>query len=90
MKQPKLWRRWFAKQTERIEITHETNTLVVVRASRSLTPVSCPECGSDLHSHDGAGAEALICHASLPTQTSDDVIGNAEGPHDGRDELRNL
>lgn len=90
MKQPKLWRRWFAKQTERIEITHETNTLVVVRASRGLTPSSCPECGSDLHSDDSTAAEALICHASLRTQTSDELFGNAEEPHGRPDELRNL
>jgi hypothetical protein len=86
MKQPKLWRRWFAKRTERIEITHETNTLIVMRASRSLTPVDCPECGSDLHSHNGANSEALICHALVLTQTSGEKTGNPEKRLARRDE----
>lgn len=90
MKQPKLWRRWFAKQTERIEITHETNTLIIMRASRGLTPVRCPECGSDLHSDAGAATEALICPAALLSRISEDRIGNIDEPQGGQDELRNL
>lgn len=80
MKQPKLWRRWFAKRTERIEITHETNTVVVMRASGMSTRVRCPECGSDIHSHKGASTETLICRASLPAQTGASELVEDELP----------
>ena len=85
-----MWRRWgFGKRRERIEITHETNTVVIMRKLPPSQPVVCPECGSGLDSHDGAGGETLICRALLLTQAGDEKIENAADPQTRPDERGN-
>jgi hypothetical protein len=47
MKQQKLWRRWFGRK-ERIEITHETSTRLVIRTAAAAEFIRCPKCGCEL------------------------------------------